>query len=355
LAGHAADGSANLGFAMLDVSDAVRVHDDGARFAAGIDYLPSSAVRDALAALGRTEDIRFSPDNSLAALAGYGRNTCLVLTMRIEGSNGGASIALEDFVEIHSPAIVDPHGFDFIGNDRLVIANRSGAITVFRLPQQPFNGRTVTLKSERSISRIGLFHRLRTPGSVAVVLRTGGDIDVYVCNTFGRRVSSHRIKRGGVPFYTTGRVVAESGLDVPDGIAISPDKHFMAVSNHNNQCVSIFDLTAPVGPAARIAGTLNGISYPHGLRFSPDGKALYVADAGAPLVHKFDAPDGNWAIDATPSNSVPVLSEQVFLAGRHNEQEGGPKGLDLDSSGTIMAITCEEQPLAFFSVERLFG
>jgi sugar lactone lactonase YvrE len=100
---------------------------------------------------------------------------------------------------------------------------------------------------------------------------------------------------------------------------------------------------------------LNGISYPHGLRFSPDGKALYVADAGAPLVHKFDAPDGNWAIDATPSNSVPVLSEQVFLAGRHNEQEGGPKGLDLDSSGTIMAITCEEQPLAFFSVERLFG
>lgn len=340
---------------MLDVPDALRVDDDRARFAAGIDYLPSLAVRDALSALGRTEDIRFSPDNSLAALAGYGRNTCLVLTMKIGRSEGGPAIVLEDFIEIHSPAIVDPHGFDFIGNDRLVIANRTGAVTVFNLPHGPFRGQTVTLKPERSISRIGLFHKLRTPGSVAVVPRSEKAFDILVCNTFAKRVSTHRIKPGGLPLFTNGRVVAENGLDVPDGIAVSPDKRFMAVSNHNNHCVSIFDLTAPTGPSAKITGTLTGPTYPHGLRFSPDGRSLYVADAGAPLVHKFDAPEGNWSIDAMPSKSVRVLSEQVFLAGRHNEQEGGPKGLDLDSGGSIMAITCEEQPLAFFSVERLFG
>ncbi len=340
---------------MLDVPDALRVHDDGARFAAGIDYLPSPAVRDALAALGRTEDIRFSPDNRLAALAGYGRNTCLILTMKLDISSQGANIALDDFFEIQSPAIVDPHGFDFIGNDRLVIANRTGAITIFRLPQQPFNGRTVTLTPERSISRINPFHKLRTPGSLVVVPHRGDVYDIHACNTFAKRVSSHRIRLGGILKFTRGRIAASAGLDVPDGITVSPDKRFMAVSNHNNHCVSIFDLTAPVGPAAKIAGTLKGISYPHGLRFSPDGKSLYVADAGAPVVHKFVAQDGNWAIDLMPSKSVRVLSEQVFLAGRHNPQEGGPKGLDLDLSGMIMAITCEEQPLAFFNVERLFG
>ena len=340
---------------MLDVPDALRVHDDRARFAASVDYLPTPAVRIALATLGRTEDIRFSPDNSLAALAGFGHNTCLLLTMKIDWRHGVPSIVLDDFIEIHSPAIMHPHGFDFIGNDRLVVANRAGAITIFRLPPQPFNGRTVTLTPERSISRIGWFHRLRTPGSVAVLPRTDGDIDIYACNTFGRRVSSHRIKRGGWPLFTSGRVVAESGLDIPDGIAISPDKRFIAVSNHNNQCVSIFDLNNPTGPEAKIAGTLSGLSYPHGLRFSPDGKSLYVADAGAPLVHKFVATDGNWAIAAKPSHSVRVLSEKVFLAGRKNDQEGGPKGMDIDNSGTVMAITCEEQPLAFFDVNRLFS
>lgn len=340
---------------MLDVPDAVRFDDDGARHSAEIDYSPSPAVRRALSTLGRTEDIRFSPDNSLAALAGYGRNTCLVLTMRIEHDNSGPSIALDDFVEIHSPAIVDPHGFDFIGNDRLVIANRSGAITVFRLPLRPFHGRTVTLTPERSISRIGLFHRLRTPGSVAVVPRTRNAFDILVCNTFAKRVSSHRINLGGPAYFARGGIEAAAGLDIPDGIAVSPDKRYMAISNHNNHCVSIFDLTAPTGPSAKIAGTLAGISYPHGLRFSPDGKTLYVTDAGAPLVHKFSAPEGDWAIDAVPSKSVRVLSEQVFLAGRHNPQEGGPKGLDIEISGTIMAITCEEQPLAFFCVKSLFG
>lgn len=340
---------------MLDVPDAARVHDDSARRGAGIDYLPSAAVRDALAALGRTEDIRFSPDNSLAALAGYGRNTCLVVTMRIAQGNGGPSIFLDDFVEIHSPAIADPHGFDFIGNDRLVVANRTGAITIFRLPLLPYNGRAVTLTPERSISRIGLFHRLRTPGSVAVVPHAENAFDILVCNTFAKRVSSHRVKPGGQTVFTHGRVIAESGLDVPDGIAVSPDKRFMAISNHNNHCVSIFDLKGPKGPDATIAGTLTGPSYPHGLRFSPDGKSLYVADAGQPFIHKFDAPDGNWAVNLVPAKSVRVLSEQVFLAGRHNPQEGGPKGLDLDRTGAIVAITCEEQPLAFFDVTTLFG
>jgi WD40 repeat protein len=340
---------------MLHVRDLARVDDDLPRLSAEIDFVTSPAVRDALASLGRTEDIRFSPDNRLAALAGYGQNTCLVLTVRIEPGDTSRPVIIDDCFEIRSPAIVDPHGFDFMGNDRLVIANRSGAITIFQLPKPPYGGRTFQLDPFRTISKIGKRQPLQSPGSVAVVKRGIWAFDIFACNTFHNRVSAHRIRPAFPERFDIGWIAAEAGLDIPDGVAVSPDGRFLAISNHNNHCVSIFELRAKQGPNAKIAGTLSGPSYPHGLRFSPDGKSIYVADAGKPMVYKFDAPDGNWAIDTLPSKSVQVLSDQVFLAGRHNDQEGGPKGLDLDRTGSIMAITCEEQPLAFFSVERLFG
>ena len=43
----------------------------------------------------------------------------------------------------------------------------------------------------------------------------------------------------------------------------------------------------------------------------------------------------------------------MFQRGRTNDAEGGPKGVDIDNSGTILVVTCEEQPLAFFRVADL--
>lgn len=343
------------GIAMLDVPILSRVRDDSARLVAEIDYSSAPMVRSALAGLGRTEDIRFSPDNRLAALAGYGHNSCMILTVQVTWNGAEPSIHLHDFFEIKSPAITDPHGFDFIGNGRLLVANRNGALTVFRLPPPPYDGKTFTLEPEQTIRRTGFSKPLRTPGSVAVVKRSDTMFDIFACNTFHHQVTAHRLRLGWLRRLVTGHVAAEAGLDVPDGVAVSPDKRFMAISNHNNHCVSIFDLNGRLGPDAPIAGTLTGINYPHGLRFSPDGSKLYVADAGAPSVHRFDADNGNWARNSGPAKTVQVLSEQVFQAGRKNPQEGGPKGLDLDRTGRIMALTCEEQPLAFFNVEKLFG
>jgi len=50
-----------------------------------------------------------------------------------------------------------------------------------------------------------------------------------------------------------------------------------------------------------------------------------------------------------------VLDDDTFNRGRANPQEGGPKGLDLDRSGKVMAVTCEEQALAFFSLADVTG
>jgi DNA-binding beta-propeller fold protein YncE len=325
-----------------------------ARHAAAVEIVMPPAVSDALAGLGRTEDIRFSPDNTLLALAGYHADSCLVLSMRIERTNGAVRVHLDDALTLRSPALNEPHGFDFIGNDRVVVASRKAKIAIFRLPPRPFGGSVVQLDPETEITRTGLTRRLHSPGSIAVVPR-GRAVDVYACNNYYRRITVHRILPGGVNLIPRGRIVASQGLDIPDGIAVSPDKRFLAVSNHLNHCVSVFDLAAATGPQAPIIGTLTGIDYPHGLRFSPDGRHLYVADAGQPVICRFDAPDQNWARNAAPSKAVDILSQQEFLAGRSNPMEGGPKGLELDATGRLIAVTNEVRPLAIYDLAALFA
>ena len=315
----------------------------------------SSRVRHAVDELGRTEDIRFSPDNSLAALAGYANNSCLFLRTRFDRTSGQHVVWLDDFFEIRSPDISEPHGFDFIENGRIVVANRNGVISIFRLPQPPYGGKIFNVIPERTIGRIGLFHKIRSPGSVCVVQDAGKNPEILACNTFHNRVSCHPLGSNRLVDLLQSRILLADSLEVPDGVAVSSDKRYIAISNHNRHCVLIFDRSETLGPKSKEAGTLTGVTYPHGLRFSPDGRHLYVADAGQPLLHRFDSPDGNWAGPRVPAKSVPVLSEEVFFAGRSNEAEGGPKGIDLDATGEILAVTCEKQPVAFFSTRLLFA
>jgi hypothetical protein len=73
-----------------------------------------------------------------------------------------------------------------------------------------------------------------------------------------------------------------------------------------------------------------------------------VADGGAPYVHVFYSQDSDWRGLRYPLACVQVLGNQTYLRGRHNPQEGGPKGLDITNAQDVFVITCERQPLAFF-------
>lgn len=292
-------------------------------------------VQEAIAQLGRTEDIRFSPNNQLAAIAGFKANTCLLLPLRFGSDAGGPTVQILDYLELESDSLEEPHGFDFVDDTSLVVANRAGRIAFFDIPPGPYGGRRVTMVASKTISRVHPLRRLRTPGSVCVLSSDTTMCELLVCNTFKHRVSYHRVRRAQGLQLPAGKLLLAEGLEIPDGVAISPDGRFIAISNHDRHCVSIFDRSQKLGPSTSPTGHLDGVSYAHGIRFSSDGKELFVADAGAPVVHRFFVADGNWNVHQPPEESVRVLSEEIYLAGRQNPREGGPKGIDIDRTVTL--------------------
>ena len=327
---------------------------------AHIDFKASERVRAAIAAIGRTEDVRFSPDNRLLAIAGYGRNRCLILRIAVERGSGGPQISIDDHVELASPSIGEVHGLDFIDNQTIVVADRDGLVAIFRLPLGDFGGRQMTVAAVREISG-SRSCRLDTPGSVAVRRERSGLLSLMVCNNFSHRVTRHLL---GPPSYRAWRneVALTRGLEIPDGIAFSHDGRWIAVSSHNTNDIKIFDAGKRLGPGREPDGVLCDANYPHGLRFTADGLHLLATDAGGPIVNVYGT-QTDWRGSRAPLRRLVVLDDETFVRGRTihqegglpNPQEGGPKGIDIDRSGNVVALTCEEMPLAFFPLAAMLA
>jgi hypothetical protein len=73
-----------------------------------IEYTAPQSVTDALASLGRTEDVRFSPSNRRLAVASFHRNRIIVFDIDIASSSGATQVALTGGVELSSPALQWP-------------------------------------------------------------------------------------------------------------------------------------------------------------------------------------------------------------------------------------------------------
>ena len=100
-------------------------------------------------------------------------------------------------------------------------------------------------------------------------------------------------------------------------------------------------------------GILRGVYYPHGLRFTSDGRFILVADAGAPYVNIYQKDHLDWHGVRYPLLSFRVLNNHDFVRGRHTPEEGGPKGIDIDDATNVIVTTSETQPLAFFDLDAI--
>ncbi len=308
-----------------------------------IPFEATRAVREALAALGRTEDVRLSPSGRRLALAGFANGRIAVADVELSRDGSEPAVAVTAVAVTESPAFRDPHGLDFVDEETLVVGNRGGGIAVLRLA--PGNGAAELLATTDSV-RDDPASLLDAPGSVAV-RANGPGREILACNNSGHSVTRHTLDESGR--LVDGEVVVRRWLEIPDGLALSHDGRWLAVSNHETHGVLLYE-TASLGEDVDPVGILRGVNYPHGVRFTADDRFLVVADAGAPFVHVFAVRDGGWAGVGYPAASLEVMDEAAFARGRHNPQEGGPKGIDLDPRTNVLVATAENLPLAFFDL-----
>lgn len=320
---------------------------DSVAFSAGRD------VRAAIARLGRTEDVTVSPDGRGLALPGLNVNRLLVLDMEVDPGRDRPSIALTGFLELESPAFFAPHGVVWAGTGDLIVANRQGGIAVVALPSAAAAS-SVEVEPKRVIGLDGA-DLATTPGSLAIRHAGLGLIELLVCNNYVDYVTRHLLDQRDGYAVLASEILLDEGLTVPDGVAQSPSGEWIAVSNHDHQNVFLFRNDERLGRTSEPQGVLSGLCYPHGLRFSGDGRTLLVADAGAPLVRIYRSEDGDWSGPRAPSEAIRVLDDAAFRRGSHTPREGGPKGIELIWNDRLMVASCERQPLAFFDMSWLLA
>jgi hypothetical protein len=304
--------------------------------------------------MGRTEDVTFSPDDRRLAIAGFGRDKVFLLDIVIAEDHGRrVSISVTGMTELSSPGLHEPHGLRFLDDSTIVIANRGGEATILELPGPSPGLRSVRVVPAGRIKSDDA-DGLESPGSVCVTDIAPELHEILVCNNYANNVSRHLVDARDRYRVLHSEVVLAAGLDIPDGVASSPDHRWLAVSNHNTHRVLVFRNDPSLRPSSVADGSLGPVRYPHGLRFTPDGRHLFMADAGAPYVHVFARGGDDWTGEREPVSTIEVMDDECFLRGHHNPEEGGPKGLDLDSSARVLVVTSEHQPFAVFDLREVF-
>lgn len=317
-----------------------------------LGYDADAGVAAALASIGRTEDVAFSPDGARLAVAALLENRVLVVD--IDAAAGAGPVRLSNAVEIESTSLSRPHGLSWIDDQTLIVANREGAVVIFETAAADGKSGRIALEPVRTIGGAG-GEPVVTPGSLSI-LDLGGDLfELLVCNNYVHTVSRHLIDRREGFAVKASDILLRSGLDVPDGVAHSPAGRWVAISDHFRHCVNLYRNTPGLSADTPPCGVLTGLQYAHGLRFTSDESALLVADSGAPFVHLYRAADGDWTGRRAPASTVRVMTDELFESSRDNQEEGGPKGIALSPDGRLLVLTCTQLPLAFLDFAQIGG
>ncbi|MFO7628134.1 MAG: hypothetical protein R6W06_01185, partial [Prochlorococcaceae cyanobacterium] len=196
---------------------------------------------------------------------------------------------------------------------------------------------------------------LDSPGSIALRPLGDGLHEVFICNNYKHYVSQHILDESDTYRPKSSSMLLRQDLQVPDGITLSPDGCWIAVSNHDRSLIHIYKSTADLNRLTQPVTTLGGLRFPHGIRFTANSKALIAADAGSPYLHVYAACGGDWAGSLQPVESYQIMDDATFLRGQVNPEEGGPKGIDIEPRANVLVASCEEQPLAFFDLDQMLN
>jgi hypothetical protein len=316
-----------------------------------INYRASQPATDVIAAMGRTEDLKFSPSNKLLAIAAYAKNKIAVFNIDIDVADS-TKITLTNAFEIHSEQLKEPHGLDFLDEETIIVTNRSGNAIFLKLPTDEKLSNSFHLAPLEVIrpDNTGLLHG---PGSASVFRKDQKLHEALICSNYGNYVTRHLVDLSAGCSVKSNKVLLKNWMAIPDGICISRDGHWIAVSNQKMRGVFLYEYTSSLNALSEPNGILRYVFSPHGVRFTSDGEFVVVADGGAPYVHIYAKNRSNWRGVHNPITSLRVVNDGDFLRFRSNPHEGGPKGIDVDNAMNVLAVTCESRPLVFFDLKAI--
>ena len=296
------------------------------------------------------EDVRFAPGNRRLAVARAHHDTIVVVDLDIRLDGDQSCVVVTDVVEVSSPHFAYPHGVDWVDDATIVVANRYGRVAVCRLGSG--DGRGARPSSVEVVPVDGL-DLADGPASVAVAGGAGGRTDIIVCNNDAHTLTRHTLA-ADARSVTSNRLLLRRLINFPDGVGLTDDGTWIAVSNHQAHVVGLYEQPESLHDDSEPDCVLRGVLYPHGVRFGPGARHVVVADCSAPFVHVFE-PDGpTWRGVRYPVGSFRVMDDAVFrLHPRHRLGDGGPKGIDIDRGRHVLAVVAEYQPLAFFDLAAI--
>ena len=318
-------------------------------------YDAAAGVRDVIAGIGRTEDIALSPDDTRLVIPDYFGKRIFVFSIRIDTTTPSPRVTLSDFSILHSDSFREPHGVAFLGNDHIVVCNRAADVCVYRVPVPGDPPRERRVEPLGRIEGHGLLTaRVLTPGSVASHELAPNRYRLLICNNHWNAVTAHRVSLGSSIEIRHEGVLIENRLKIPDGVSISRDGSWIAISNHVDGEALLYENTPELHRGTAPAAVLRGIICPHGVRFTPDGRLL-VADAASQYLHVFESTNGGWSGVQQPTKSVRVVDDDTFYSGRYDSREGGIKGIALDSASRVLMTTLKRDVLGFHDLGRLLS
>lgn len=331
-----------------------RQNNSGVQFDVDADAVQSLGMPGGLY---RSEGIAFSTSGNIIAVATSDTNTVFLFRRKADGQ-----FETDPYWQISGPEsrLNYPHDVTFAlsgEHELLAVAQRGGSIAIYEKSTSNDN-----YGPEPVFEICGPKSRLQYSDGVAFV--PPDNDHMAACNLQAGMISFYR-KTASSPLCFDLQPVFElqhKSLVSPDGLAFSRSGEWLAVANHGNHSVSIFQRrrrnasrdNLEYGPRPVTVIKDPGLRHPHSLAFSPETNHVVVTNAGANYFSAYAPTKGFWNMHWSKSPVVQQIvgPDALFReVNARNKMEGGPKGIAMHQN--TLAICSPEYGVKIYSFREL--
>lgn len=297
----------------------------------------------------RFEGLAFSTSGDTLGVATADTNSVLLYRRTESG-------AFEDTPYVRLGGLDYPHdvSFSMCGTDELLaVAQRTGALALFRA-----NG----VKAPEPVFEISGAEAKLTHSDGVSFVPPANDY-LAACNLGSSSISFYpRISHAPVRFALKPDFeLMHWSIFYPDGLAFTQCGRWLAIANHGNGSVSIFQRRSRFltggklryGPEPIAIIDDKSLRYPHSVAFTPRTNHLIVTNAGGNFFSVYEPRRSHFGLrwSHAPSAQTIVCDETSFQAtNSDNKMEGGPKGLAVH--GNNIAVCSPEIGIKIYSFQE---